>query len=487
MKSNITNRLMLYFTSVLLLFALVVGTLFSFLFSKNSTYLYKQDLLKRAESIANNLSFYMSSNESSKGPFQLRNHIGYGVYLKIIDDIAMSDVWIIDKSTKTVYVSSSKKQITYQEILPNSSKILDDVFNGHSVISGGNYSLFNPSPEVSIGVPIYDNNKNIIAAVILHTYLSETYSPIKGGIKILLGSIFIALILGLIMAILISRKFTLPLRKMQKTTRILAEGNYNVKTDVVQNDEIGELANDIDILSCKLKKAKKESDSLEEMRKNYISNISHELRTPVTVIRGSLEAICDDIITDSTTINQYHKEMLSESIHLERMVNDLLELSRLQTPDYIIEKSDIDLISVVSDAVRSIRHIASEKNIQIKYDVPSISCHINGDYGRLRQMFIIILDNAVKFSFDNGLITIDINQINNKTSISIIDNGSGISKERLPHIFDRFYKTIDENNTKGTGLGLSIAKEIANRHDINIMVRSTPNKETRFTFTYENL
>jgi signal transduction histidine kinase len=291
--------------------------------------------------------------------------------------------------------------------------------------------------------------------------------------------------LSFLIAVLLSKRFTKPLQKMEVTTRQLTNGDYLAQTEIAQDDEIGSLAHHIDILAQKLNIASKESAQLEQLRKDYISSISHELRTPVTVLRGSLEALCDGVVYEPEKVEAYHQEMLSESIHLERMVNDLLELSRLQNPDYIIEKSELNLPDVVEDAVRSIRHIAEGKQIKLVYENPPTTFPITGDYGRLRQMFLIVLDNAVKFSDERQEVEVSVISEKQRCQVSITNYGMGIAREDMPHIFDRFYKSDDEKNRKGTGLGLAIAKHIADRHGIIINVESEQGEITKFTFTFE--
>jgi signal transduction histidine kinase len=479
MKHNITKRLMIYFTTVLILFAVIVGIFFCALISHQTTEIYRNDLEKRAVKIADTLTVYAQGdaiNMAGKG-----SGGGYGAYLQMIDDIAMSDVWIVDQNAQNVSVGNGKMQITYTELPEETKNLVKQVFNGEVAYSESLSTLLG-SPSVSVGAPIYGEDGTVKAAVLLHTHLSDLDSTIYTGIRILLISLLIALPLGLAVAIFLSRKFTDPLKKMEQSTQRLIQGDYETQTKVSQNDEIGSLAQNIDILAQKLGLAAKESEALEKMRKDYISNISHELRTPVTVIRGSLEALCDGVIEGKEKITQYHVEMLKESTHLERMVNDLLELSRLQNPDYSIEKSSINLLDVISDAVRSIRHIAKKKQIEIHYTVNQMQWIMEGDYGRLRQMFITVLDNAVKFSEIGKSIEVQTSIKDDILNIAIIDFGVGISELDLPYIFDRFYKTTEANNTKGTGLGLAIAKEIAQRHNISLSADSIPHKKTVFTF-----
>ena len=316
-------------------------------------------------------------------------------------------------------------------------------------------------------------------------------SALNNGIYTLIISIFVALTLASISAIVLSLSFTKPLNKIKNTALLLAEGNYEAQTDVKQNDEIGNLAQTIDKLAIQLFKSSKESEHFEKMRQDFIINVSHELRTPVTIIRGSMEALCDNIITEPERIDEYHQQILSESIHLQKLINDLIDLSKLQNTDFFIEKSPLSLYEIANDAARSMKQPARLRNIDI-----TVTCNKNpddyifeGDYFRIRQMIIIILDNAIKFSYENTPIKINIGKTISENGIKeikmdISNKGSGIPDKDINNIFERFHKTEGENNESGMGLGLAIAKQIAIRHDIEISVSSIPEGETVFSFTF---
>lgn len=141
----------------------------------------------------------------------------------------------------------------------------------------------------------------------------------------------------------------------------MAEGDYTITTGVTSRDEPGALAKDLDTLACRLDEASRESRKLEQLRKDFVSNVSHELRTPVTVLRSSLEALCDGVIQEPRQVAEYHDSMLSETIHLQRMIGDLLELSRLQNPDYVMKFVSLDLTQAMEDALRSANHIAAKR------------------------------------------------------------------------------------------------------------------------------
>jgi len=482
MRNRIAFKLTLYFSAVLLLFAIIIGTIFITLFRDQTMKEHKSDLEARAVSIASTLSEYMSntSSGSSKGMMGNGNGIGgYGAYLRFIDDIAMTDVWIVDENLNLITNSQmSSEKYLYADLPEDADQVVKEVFNGKTTFSEGFSSLLD-SPTLTVGTPIEINGK-IVGAVLLHSPVEGIDDAIAQGIKVLAVSILVALVLSVLLSVFMALVFTKPLRKMKNSALLLAEGDYTAKTGVQQKDEIGELASAIDVLSGRLEKAKQENEKLDRLRQDFVANISHELKTPVTVMRGSLEALCDEVVTDPEQVKNYHRQMLNESMFLQRLVNDLLDLSKLQNIDFKIEMQELNLCDVLDDAARSAKQMAQEKNIEIRKESDTPSLSIIGDYGRLRQMFLVILDNAVKFSPNNSVIAIT---LKNRV-VSIYDQGNGIAEEELPYIFDRFHRVKSEENKNGSGLGLAIAKQIADRHGIQVSVTSRINEGTEFQFKF---
>lgn len=222
-----------------------------------------------------------------------------------------------------------------------------------------------------------------------------------------------------------------------------------------------------------------ESERLEQLRRDFVANVSHEFRTPLTVIRGSLEAMVDGMVEKSEDIKRFHERMLSETRGLERLVEDLLQLSRLQSGKITMHKEKIHIPNLLVDAVKSLQTIAKKKGIIIEYlpehNVPPVL----GDYDRLRQLFIIFLDNAVKYSPENTKVSVDTNLLEiNTLTIIILDQGYGIAADELTHIWDRFYKIDKSRYGKGTGLGLAIAKHLIELHNAKVSVQSELEKGT---------
>ncbi len=246
------------------------------------------------------------------------------------------------------------------------------------------------------------------------------------------------------------------------------------------HNPITNLPQNLDKLAKKLALSSEESAKLEKLRQDFIVNISHELRTPVTVIRGSLEALRDGVIPDET-VPEYYNTLFNESVHLQRLVNDLLELSRLQNIDFDIRKEPLNLANVLEEVRRSMENVAKKKNIKIRLNLDIPGYAMDGDYVRLRQMLINLMDNAIKFSPEDSEILLRLWKEDDFIKMSVKDFGQGMNEEQINHIFDRFYKQ-DLNNPNGVGLGLSIVHEIARRHDFQLTVKAKENKGSEFIF-----
>lgn len=477
LNHKIAFKLTMYFAVTLLLFSAIIGSVFMTLFRNHSRDLYKTELEKRAVTMAETLSDYMGSSDTGMG--MMGGKQGFGAYIRFLDDIAMTDVWIVDENLDLITAGHmAGQQYTYADLPADAETVVNAVFQGKTTFSEG-FSTVLDAPTITVGTPIRSDDR-VIGALLLHSPIEGMNQAITQGFGLLSVSILAALGLSVVLSIVLAFAFTKPLKQMKNTALQLADGDYSVKTGVRQQDEIGELAVTLDVLSERLAEARRESERLNTLRRDFVANISHELRTPVTVIRGSLEALCDEVVTNPEQVKTYHRQMLKESVFLQRLVDDLLDLSRLQNTDFNMDMQEINLCDVLSDAVHSARHRAHQKQVEIRLERDASPCPTIGDYGRLRQMFLIVLDNAIKFSPKNGIVTVALK--NNAVFIS--DHGAGIAANDLPYIFDRFYKVESEENKNGTGLGLSITKQIADRHHIRISVNSRLQEGTEFCFQF---
>ena len=485
MKNKMLLKMAFSFIAVMLLFTLVIGGVFLALFQKHTIALNRSNLEKKAVSIAETLASF----EDNYTEVNLHKGGGYGAYLRFLDKLAMAEVWIVDSQLN--FIAYNKGGATlgkgnipphYEALPPNAGQLVAQVFEG-KLTYGEEFSEILGTPSLTVGAPIIVEDK-VVGAVLLHSPVSGIDEAVDQGLLALAGGICVAILFAGIAAILLSYQLTRPLTKMKAAALQLAEGDYTAQTGVVQQDEIGQLASILDTLAHRLQLAKDERAAFDKLREDFVANVSHELRTPVAVLKGSLENLRDGAVSSPEEVTEYYNQMLRESSHLERLVNDLLDLSRLQDTAFQLQMEEVNLRDVVYDASRAIRRAAQSKNISIEAACPEEACLVMGDYGRLRQLLLILLDNAVKFSDESGRIEIKLTKgPSERIVLTVTDYGTGISPEDLPHIFDRFRKATTLANKTGTGLGLAIAKEIADRHEATIEAESYKEK-TSFIISF---
>lgn len=475
-KNRIALKLSIYFASALLIFSIIIGVIFMLLFNQHSIDLHKKEITQRATMIADTIAQYMG-RASGKG--------SYGAFFRSLGDIAGADVWVVDEDLNLITGTGGMGMMhqsgyTYSDLPENAEELINQVFADKTVMSEDFSGLLSQA-TLTVGTPIKDmNSGKVLGVVLIHSPVQGTDQAVQQGLFLLLVSILIAIAIVLVVVIGFSIKFTKPLNKMKNAAQLLAQGDYHAKTHIEQKDEIGDLAKSMDELADRLDDASKQSQLLEQMRKDFVANVSHELKTPITVIRGSLEALVEKVVTESEMVDRYHQQMLNEALILQRLVGDLLELSRLQNTDFKIDKEPVLIAEVINDVVRSAQQIASKREIELVVQNCNFDGAILGDYSRIRQMLMIILDNAIKFSPEKSQVEV----IFEKNRLIISDHGIGIAEKDIPFIFERFYQARDEREKKGTGLGLAIARQIAERHNIEIFVQSQIGIGSKFTFIF---
>ncbi|GKW45967.1 cell wall metabolism sensor histidine kinase WalK [Planococcus sp. NCCP-2050] len=228
----------------------------------------------------------------------------------------------------------------------------------------------------------------------------------------------------------------------------------------------------------------RQKNELEQMRKDYVANISHELKTPLASIKALTETLADHVVTDPQKVDQYYSIILRESARLEKLIADLLELSRLQHKRAAFTKSVVDANEVLQEATEPFEILADDMELRFRIteeakNLPAV--YSNKD--RIVQVLMILLDNAFKFTPPHGQVTIDAKTTGRKAEIIVSDNGPGISKEILPQVFGRFNKEDLSHTSVGSGLGLAIAQEIMEQLGEKIKVDSKLGSGTTFTIT----
>ena len=267
-----------------------------------------------------------------------------------------------------------------------------------------------------------------------------------------------------------------PVRKIAEGAGEFAAGHMDYRIQVRADDEVGYLAESLNEMARQLQSA-------DESQKRFIANISHDFRSPLTSIRGYLQAMADGVIpTDSQ--EKYFNIVIGETERLTNLTQSMLSLNSLDEARLGLELSDFDLVRTVRSVCETFEGVCQKKGItfDLIFGAPVITVH--ADLGRINQALHNLIDNAIKFSYENGVIRIRLQEVGEKVSVSVKDFGCGIEKDDLGRIWTRFYKsdTSRGKDKKGTGLGLSITREIIASHGETIDVTSTPGSGTEFIF-----
>ena len=495
-KNKIALKLMLCFTSVLVVFGIIIGGVFYQFFKEHTLETKERSMRSQAKRVATAISSNLPILEQHHG-----DGIAKSNFINFIDNLSQDIVWVVD-SERNLNVNKERmaRRMKWRQKHPEAQQRpmlappkdprdafaklprhikerVEKCFAEGESFSVEEYNVWLNDIMLTVGEPVYDTQGKVKAVVLLHSPRQGLNKAIWEGLQILLLSLGAALALVMVLSLLLSWRFTRTLNIMRDNAERLAERHYEVRNNLTQKDEVGELARTLDVLAERLQLADEESQKLEKLRREFIANISHELRTPVTVIRGSLEALRDGVVTEPEDVAEFHEQMYNESLFLQRLINDLLDLSRLQNTDFPIEKEPLDFCAVIQDAVRGSRRLGLEKEIKITAELDKEPYLINGDYGRLRQMLMIFLHNSIKFSPEKSSIEV----VLQSQRLQLIDHGCGMKAEDVPHAFDRFYKARNEQNKSGSGLGLAIAKQIALRHDMELTLESELGQGTVIT------
>ncbi len=470
----------LSFAAITAVFAILLGVLYMRMYESATIRNYEDDLKAKAVRISSRCSEYFLIQDTEKALEGWRN------YLVTISEEG-TEIWsVANPDAKYPLTSALAIGLDLSVLTQTYVEVAQTAFLDKTEIRT-EYSKYHDCTVVTVGVPVRGYNGEVAGAILLNALVETQKEIVSNSWSMILISGMVALLIAFALAIPFARNLTKPIGIMRSTALRLAAGEYEAKTGIVSYDEIGELASTMDFLADKLAENEIERKNIEQMRFDFFANVSHELRTPITVVRAYTESLVDGMVKDEEQAQQYYARMLTECQSMERLVGDLLLLSKMQNPEFMVEKEPVNLQQVFHDLKRTAKAMSDEKNIEIVVKQPIMPCTMLADYVRLRQMFLVIVDNAIKFSYENSQVYITMEEEGNRIRVSIRDEGVGISEEELPYIFDKFYKSKLRQNAKGSGLGLSIARQICLKHDGTLEVESKQGEGTTFIFTFPKM
>lgn len=394
--------------------------------------------------------------------------------LSTVADLENADIWLMNSSGEIVIDTSSDGSSESPVAVPG----FDPTAWGTSYYRTGNFYGYFTDSRLSVMAPI-TVNMTPRGYIIIHYSLAELQQEREEILSTIYLIILFLFLFSLIFLAVYLKTVHFPLRRITKGVREFSAGNLDYNIPVHTDDEMGYLAITLNYMSDQFNKTG-------EYQRNFISNVSHDFRSPLTSIKGYVEAIEDGTIPYEMQ-GKYLKIISYEAERLEKLTRSLLTLNDLDVKTRLMDMRSFDINSVIKRTAAAFEGTCRDRQITISLILSGEELYAYADMEQIQQVLYNLLDNAVKFSGNGSTITIENTEKGGKILVSVKDQGCGIAKENLSRIWDRFYKTDASRgkDRKGTGLGLSIVKEIINAHGQNINVISTEGAGTEFIFTLD--
>lgn len=486
-NKNIYTRIL--FTNVT---AFVVGLIALMMFSsfvvKQVTYdQVEQELLRKAKRV--NFALLQQTEQIWGAPDsgQTEEQVQGGQdFLKFLADIFDARITIFDGEGNIIGSSAQ------QEVVPGSR--IEEKFVG--IISSGE-TLISRALEKETGQLIFvaavpmGNNKDVIEnGILLETKPSSLDLALNKmrSYQVVGGMVFLVIII--IISVYLAMYISRPISRLAATVAEISRGSYVLNPNDLLPDEINDLSGQLDKLALKLQTMQTESRRMEEGRIRLFAEISHELRTPLTAVQGFVEAIRDGMVKDEAMLERYLDTIYTQTVHITRLVDDILALSRLESGTIAVERLPVDLNTLVQGVAMSMETMAKSKSTSIVLERKAENAVVIGDGDRMEQIIRNLLKNAINAT-ENGTIRIGVDIENENVILTIKDDGIGIAADDLPHIWERFYRAKNSRGSgrlkEGSGLGLVIVKKLVQLQGGKINVDSQLGKGTVFTISFPTL
>lgn len=421
----------------------------------------KQYLISKINAVTSVLSIH-SQDSSANFSAEVRN------MLETFNEKDKIELMAINSKGRVVLTSSG--------FSPDEDYIMPDYEDAMTMGEGSYIGRLSSEGEkvLAVSVPLSSFNSEY-SSVRMVTSLTEIDNTIKGYIifvtVVCLTIILIIVITGLYFAGSIVK----PIRQISGITRKFAMGDFSVRIQSNTDDEIGELCSAINHMADEL-------SSAEAMKNEFISSVSHELRTPLTAIKGWAETLMVDGGENPDTMKKGVGVIVNETERLQQMVEELLDFSRMQNGHFTLQNSNMDILAELGDAVLMYSDKARREQIKIIYDEPEMLPIVYGDKNRIRQVFINVIDNALKYSNSGDTVTIKADVKDGRVRVSVKDTGCGIKETDLAKVKTKFYKA--NHTRRGSGIGLAVADEIIAMHGGKLEIYSAgEGKGTKVTIT----
>lgn len=460
--SIVRKQMLLYMTTIGILILLLCGAL-AVIYTNHYMGEKKEELVGQGEKIATAYS----------KAYRTGNLGDLSYELQILENYMESGVVLVNRDGKVVLTSPGfdgvliGDDMMYEDL---TQKVLHGEIVTHQMKKG---EVFD-TPMLVVGYPV---TEGYLAGIFMCRPLPEIEASLMEMYQMSILSLFFVSLLGLIVSFLTAKHVALPLVMMNQAAKVIANGDFEQRVEIKSNDEVGELAQSFNHMAESLQ-------AHEKVQKDFIANISHDLRSPLTSMNGFLTAMLDGTIPAEKQ-GKYLQIVLEETERLSRMTQGIVELSRAQSSAILLEESNFDINGLIRTNIDLLEPQLKEKHAIIRAIYDEEKTMVRGDEDKISRVLQNLLSNAVKFSPEGGIIEVETTLLDKKkVLISVKDEGPGISQEDQKYVFDRFFKSDTTRNEDkvGSGIGLAIAKEFMLAHGENITVKSEEGKGTTFAF-----
>lgn len=454
----LTGYLMYGVIGFIIIATFTYHTTFDFLTQREASSLYRESALISSDYARNYFSQSITLEQLQKQLTTLSTYLS-------------GEIWIMD-TRGNILLNTASDLSGLEENIPD----FDITDFGNSYYRIGDFYRHFSNETLSVFSPITVNYK-VRGYVIIHKPTSSLISLANSFTHISYKTLALLFVAAFIVLVLFTYVVYIPIRKIARGADQYASGNFEAKIDVHSNDEIGYLAASLNYMANEL-------NTLEEDQKKFVSNVSHDFRSPLTSIKGYVEAMLDGTIPVEIQ-DKYLNIILFETERLNKLTKSLLELNKFGTHGIMLDITDFDINHTIKTTVQTFEGICLEKRISFNLILTGEQLFVSADMSKIQQVLYNLIDNAIKFSHADSAITVETTEKNEKVFVSVKDTGIGIPGDSLKKIWERFYKTdlSRGKDKKGTGLGLSIVKEIIQAHGENINCISTEGVGTEFIFT----
>jgi len=392
--------------------------------------------------------------------------------IMLLDGYTGANIWLFAEDG-SIYTTDTERDFLDVKKYPQLAQDLKDVFEGETTNREVQYQ--GTDRMLRVGYPFHVGDT--VYAMFINVPMPEIEDTISKVSVIIFISLAISGVLAVSLIFLITRRMGYEINGINESAKFISKGNFEKKIIINRKDELGELAESFNKMADELNRQ-------ENTKRMFISSLSHDLRTPLTTIKGYTQGIIDGTI-DADKQDRYLNIVLNESDRLIKMINDLLDLSKMESGALVLNKTDFDINEMILNVLDNFEHKIIDKRVKLTIDLMKEKVLAHGDYTAIHRVIYNLLDNATKFVEEDGSISIRSELRGEKLYIGISNSGRVLNEKELSQIWDRFTK-LDKSRgleKKSSGLGLSIVKEIVKAHNEKIDVFSNEDIGVAFIFT----